>query len=193
MTGVLYGRFSRPHATLIYANEAVVAPYKDGAAFMLRFANARSTTLIDVDTEMIFTQLEPTANGDLSRRFYTMDLEVRHINLLTLSWTVVHAITPESPLWGQSEETLRQRAAEVLVMVRAFDDTFSQTVHSRKSYRHEEITWGAKYRKIFAAGSHGITELFLDKIHDYDEVALPDWPIAEEREKLDLRPIEFEK
>ena len=182
VTGVLYGRFSRPHAKLIYAKEAVVAPYKDGVAFMFRLANARNTTLIDVDVEIIYTQLEPLPNGDMARRFYNMELEVRHINFLTLSWTLVHPITPNSPLWGLSDVELSKRAAEVLVLVRAFDDTFSQTVHSRKSYRHEEITWGVKYRKIFASGDHGITELYLDKIHDYDQVVLPDWPTLEEEE-----------
>jgi len=168
-TGLLYGRFSRPSAKIIYSERMLVAPYKHGQALMFRLANERSSQLIEVEAQVLLSINEETA-GKTSRRFYNLDLEVKRINILTLSWTIVHPLDDSSPLSGMSKEDLDQLDAEFVVLIKAFDDTFSQTVHSRTSYQNEEIVWDAKFIPVFGPGEDGRTIIDLSKVGDYQKI-----------------------
>jgi inward rectifier potassium channel len=76
----------------------------------------------------------------------------------------VHPIDSESPLWGKSAEDLARLQAETLILIRAYDDTFSQTVRARHSYRHDEIAWGRKYAPAFFVDQQGDLVVELRKV-----------------------------
>ncbi|RYE28538.1 MAG: ion transporter, partial [Sphingobacteriaceae bacterium] len=143
-TGLLYGRFSRPSAKIKYSKNMVVAPYKDITGLMFRLANLRSNQLIEVEVSVSLTY-NAMIDGKPVRQFLPLELERKKIGLLTLSWTVVHPITEDSPLKIMDELFLKASEAEFLVMLKAFDDSFSQTVHSRTSYTDEEVVWNARF------------------------------------------------
>ncbi len=168
-TGLLYGRFSRPSAKIRYSKNMVVAPYKDITGLMFRLANFRSNQLIEVEVSVSLTY-NAMIDGKSIRQFLPLELERKKIGLLTLSWTVVHPITESSPLKTMNEEFLKSSEAEFLVMVKAFDDSFSQTVHSRTSYTDEEVIWDAKFISAISHDESGINVLELNKIDDLENI-----------------------
>ncbi len=166
-TGLLYGRFSRPSAQIIYSKNIIVAPYGDkGKGIMFRLANLRRNMLIDLDIEIIFSYNE-TVDGKVVRRFYPLELERRKVSVLTLNWTIVHPLDENSPLSDMSKEDLIKSEAGFAILLRAFDDTFSQTVHSRTQYQAHEIVWGAKFKPAFDRDEDGRIVLDLSKISDH--------------------------
>lgn len=167
-TGLVWGRFSRPVAKIIFSSHSVIAPYENITGFMFRVANQRKNQLIDVEAEVTLSRLETSGDGKRARRFYPLALERRTVTFFHLSWTVVHPIDEHSPLFGVTAEQLYGSEPEFLILLRAFDDTFSQTVHARTSYRAEEVVFGQKFKGIIQVGKDGMTEIELDKIHDYE-------------------------
>src|ERR1700681_3038246 len=89
--GVIFNRFSRPSARIIYSRNAIVAPYRDKTALEFRIANGRSSQLIEVQIQVILTKVEQV-DGITARKFYALDLERHRVVFFALSWTVVHTI-----------------------------------------------------------------------------------------------------
>lgn len=170
-TGLLYGRFSRPSAKIKYSDHLLVAPYRDGKGIMFRLTNLRRNTLIDLQMEVIFSYNEDV-NGKPVRRFISLELERKRVSILTLSWTVVHPLNNDSPIKDMSAEEMESTGATFAVLLKAFDDTFSQTVHSRTSYMNNEMVWGARFKPAFDRDEEGRIVLNLDKIDDYELVNL---------------------
>lgn len=140
-TGLLFGRFSRPAARLAFSRQMVVAPYQSGTGLQFRVANRRSNNLMEVEARLMLTTVETSEQG-LQRKYKPLRLERHIVQFLPLSWTIVHPIDQDSPLWGKKPEDLANYQAEFLITIKAFDDTFFQTVHVRYSYRHDEVVWG---------------------------------------------------
>jgi inward rectifier potassium channel len=170
-TGLLYGRFSKPSAKIKYSKHLLVAPYQNGKGLMFRLTNLRHNILIDLSMEVIFSYNEEV-NGKLERRFVSLPLERKKVSVLTLSWTVVHPLDDDSPLKDMTPEDLENSGATFAVLLKAFDDTFSQTVHSRTSYMYDEMVWGARFRPAFDRDEDGRLMLNLDKIDDHELVEL---------------------
>jgi inward rectifier potassium channel len=173
VTGVMFARFSRPTARILYSRNAVVAPYRGGTALEFRIANARSSQLIDVQVQAILTKIEPTTGGSTVRKFYELPLERQRVVFFPLSWTVVHPIDANSPMWRLTQQDLTAAEAELLVLLIATDETISATVHSRSSYEVDEIVWGARFANMFLRSeSEGIIGMNLDRIHEIEAVPL---------------------
>ncbi len=160
-TGLLYGRFSRPSARLAFSEKAIVAPYRDGTGLEFRLANKRQNVLVDLEATVILMTVV-NAGGIQKREYQQLALERSNVYFLALTWTVVHPVDERSPLFGKSKEDLAAQQAEILILVRAFDDTFSQVVHSRYSYRFDEIVWGAKFLPAFRVTEEGGMNLELN-------------------------------
>lgn len=171
-TGLLYGRFSRPVSHVRFSRKAVFAPYLDVNGWMFRIINARANQLIDVQVEVSLSRLETKPDGTRYRKYYSLDLERNQVNFFPANWTLVHPITDDSPLHGCTPDDLESSDAEFLILLRATDDTFSQSVHSRYSYRHNEILWGRKFRAMFDGSKTGLTALDLNKLDETDEAPL---------------------
>ena len=169
-TGVIFSRFSRPSARIVYSRNAIVAPYRDKTALEFRIANGRTSQLIEVQIQVILTRLEQV-DGTMARKFYDLDLERHRVVFFALSWTVVHPIDPNSPMWGFTQKDLLGADAEILILLTGIDETVSQTVHSRTSYKADEIVWGAKFANMFTrTEADGIIGMNLNRIHDIEIV-----------------------
>lgn len=173
-TGLLYGRFSRPVAHIRFSKRAVFAPYLDVNGWMFRIINARANQLIDVQVEVSLSRLETKPDGTPYRRYYGLNLERSKVNFFPTNWTLVHPITTESPLYGCTPEDLAETDAEFLILLRAMDDTFSQVVHSRYSYRHDEVQWGQKFRPMFDGSQAGLVTVDLEGLDNTDPAQLND-------------------
>jgi inward rectifier potassium channel len=173
LTGLLYGRFARPVLRLQRSEQALISPYKDGVALMFRIANARSNPLMECEGELLLSYKENTS-GAGQRRFITLELERKKISSLSLSWTIVHPITEESPLFGWTDKEMKELDAEFIFTLKAFDETYAQTVHARISYLHTEVYRGGRFKPMFSRSPNGdSTRLQLDLISEFEVVKLP--------------------
>jgi len=172
-TSLLYGRFSKPIAHILYSDKAIIAPYLDVTGFMFRIVNERANQLIDLHVEVAMSILEKEPSGKNARRYYGLSLERNKVNFFPTNWTLVHPITQESPMFGLNKDELLNREAEFLILIKATEDTFNQSVHSRISYHAREIVFGAKFTSMFIEGDTlGLSTLDLTKLSDIQEVSL---------------------
>lgn len=150
VTGLLFARISRPTANVLFSSHAVVAPYQGITALEFRVANARSNELIEVSAKVIVSRFEKV-DGVHTRRYYPLKLERESVVFLPLTWTVVHPVEQDSILYGETADSMRNSNAEVLVLLKAFDETFSTIVQTRTSYTYDDIVWGARFANAFMA------------------------------------------
>jgi inward rectifier potassium channel len=163
-TGLMFARFSRPSARLLFSERMVMAPYRTGTSLQFRIANQRRNVLMEVEADMMLMTVERDASGQLRRNFVELPLERKRIFFLALTWTIVHPVTETSPLWGKTRADLERLQAEVLILLKGYDDTFSQVVHSRYSYRWDEIAWSARFVTAFDVAPQGHLVLDLARI-----------------------------
>ncbi len=178
-TGVMFARFSRPTARILFSIRALIMPYRDITAFAFRIANQRSNQLIEMEATVMLSRFE-MEGGRRVRRFHTLELERSQVALFPLTWTIVHPIDENSPLYGFSKRELDESDVEFIILLSGFDETFSQTVHTRSSYKGDEVIWGAKFRSVFEEQTdHGELAVDVSRINDYDLMALPEPPHPE--------------
>lgn len=166
ITGLLFARFARPTAAVTFSRRAVVAPFRGGRALMIRMANRRKNELIELAATLSYSFVE-TVDGDSVRRYRPLDLDRARVTFFPLAWTIVHPITPASPLWGLSAEQLEARDAEFLLLLSGIDDTFAATVHARTSYKTSELVWDAKFTNIFnAPDDDGVLSMDISRLDE---------------------------
>jgi inward rectifier potassium channel len=171
-TGLLFGRFSKPMAFLKFSHNALIAPYNDTTALMIRLTPFKNTNFTDADAK-ITVGISVEEKGQISNKFYSLDLEMDKINALTLSWTLVHPITEDSPFYQFSKKDFETINGEILVYIKTFDDMFSNTVAIRTSYTFEEVVYGAKFQPMYSRNSNNTkTILHLDKLNHFDLINL---------------------
>ena len=174
MTGLIYGRFSRPRAYLLFSPNIIISPYKDGMALMLRLATYKNNHLTDVEAAATLA-LHIKENGKTVTKFYPLHLELSKIQSLALSWTIVHNITEESPLYHYTKDEVAETQMEVIVIIKAFDDHFSNVVQQRTSYSYKQVVYGAKFLPMFERAPDGnYTIMELNKINAYELVKMPE-------------------
>ncbi|HXY39709.1 MAG TPA: ion channel [Vicinamibacteria bacterium] len=166
-TGLLFARFSRPTARIVFSRRAVVAPFHGRTAFMFRLANERSSQLTEVSATVSLSRLEDAPSGPV-RRFRELRLDRPRVAFLPLHWVAVHPIDDMSPLAGVSPEEFARSQAEVLILVSGTDEVFSQVVHARTSYRADEVVWGARFADMFLRTEEGLVGVDLRRIHDLE-------------------------
>ena len=162
-TGLTFGRFSRPSARIAFSERILMAPYQEQSSLQCRIANLRPNILMELEANLILMTVEGTP-GNMKRRFEPLKLERDKIYFLALTWTIVHPLDETSPLYGKTAQDLERLQAEFVILIKAFDDTFSQTVHSRYSYRYDELAWQAKFYPAFEINETGDMILNVDRV-----------------------------
>lgn len=148
ITGVVFARFARPTAKILFSDVTVIAPYRGIEGLMFRMVNGRNNQLIEVKVQMLFARFVEES-GKSVRRFDFLELERNRVTFFPLAWTVVHPIDDDSPLKGLGQNDLDRMDAELLVLISAIDETFSQEVHTRTSYKPNDIRCGHKFVNIY--------------------------------------------
>jgi inward rectifier potassium channel len=167
-TGMLYGRFSKPSAKIKYSTCAVLAPYQDINGFMFRVVNPQSNQLLEVEVSVSLSVKR--ANSQL-RDFFSLELERPKVVFLPSIWTIVHPINSISPLYKLTKEDVLEKDAEFIIMMKAFDESFSQTVYSRSSYKASEIKWAEKFVYLIKQEKDGIS-LDISRIDETEKAEL---------------------
>ena len=153
-TGLLYGRFVKPKAHLKFSHNAIIAPFKENTALMFRLAPIKNASLSNMMVR-VTVSLMLKENGKLINKFFNLPLQINTLDTFVTTWTIVHPIDEQSPLWKMNFDEMTNKDLEILVYVRAYDEDFSSTVVKRTSYTHEEVIFGAKFKPAFYEDPNG--------------------------------------
>lgn len=176
-TGLLFARVARPTAAVLFSTRAVIGPYHDKAAFMFRIANGRSNQLMELEAKVLYSRIHDTV-----RTYDQLSLERTRVVFFPLSWTIVHPIDESSPLFGVTAEQLTATDAEFMIMLSGVDETFSQNVHARSSYKPPEIMFGHRFSNIYnPVDANGVVSIDVRKLSETQPATsgqrgLPDGP-----------------
>ena len=170
-TGLLFARFTRPTAALLFSRRAVIAPYNDRQALMFRIVNRRRNEIIELGAQVIFSAIEPDDRGGTVRRYAPLPLERNKVTFFPLSWTIVHPIDEASPLANRTAEDLDRAEAEILVLLSGIDEALEQPIHMRSSYRASEIVWNARFQSMFLqADARSRVSVDISRVHEIEHV-----------------------
>ncbi len=164
-TGLIFARFSRPTARVMFSSVAVVARYDGAPTLMFRAANQRRNRILEASVNVMLVRNERTAEGQVMRRFYDLALARHHNPTFTLTWTIMHPIDASSPLHGTDAETLRVQQAEIIASISGLDESFAQTIHARKTYRPDDIRWGWRLADIIGRTADGRLAVDYARFH----------------------------
>lgn len=172
MAGISFARFARPVARILFSQSAIIAPYRGGRAFMFRIANQRSSQLIDLEARVLLSRRKRDGATSSDREFLQLALERDRVAFFPLTWTIVHPIDEKSPLRDWDGPDLMECDAEFLILLNAFEETFSQTVHTRSSYKAAEVIWGARFLSMFEPPDERGISVDIHKLHEIEKVTV---------------------
>jgi inward rectifier potassium channel len=165
-TGLVFARFSRPTARIMFSKVAVVGPHNGKPALTVRLANQRQNQLLAAHVSMTLVRDERTAEGSLLRRFYDLKLVRDHSPVFALTFTVIHEIDTQSPLHGATAERMIEVNAELVITASGVDETLVQPVQARASYLPHEILWGYRFADIIGWTEDGRRAIDYRRFHD---------------------------
>lgn len=169
LTGLSFAKFSKPESHILFSKNILIAPNphkNDNPSLQFRIVNTSKNQLIDMEARVTLTWLEEV-DGTFKRKFERLDLELESIHLFPLNWTIIHMIDKKSPLNGLSKTQMLAKNMELLILVKGFDDTYSQKIHSKRSYGFSELVDGARFISMY---EHTPTRtlLHLAQIHNFE-------------------------
>jgi inward rectifier potassium channel len=148
VTGLVFSKFSRPTSRVMWSDKAIISVRDGVRSLMFRVANIRANQIVEAQVRVALARNEKTKEGESVRRFYDLKL-VRERNVMfVLTWTVIHPITPDSPLFGMDQAQLTETMAQLVCSLIGIDETFSQTVHARHGYFASDIVWNQRFADI---------------------------------------------
>lgn len=166
VTGMIFAKFSRPTARVLFSRVAVMTRRDGVPCLMFRMANRRGNQIVEARVHVVLALTETTAEGEIIRALHDLAMAREQNALFALSWTAIHPITEQSPLFRVTRESLLAKEAEIIVSLTGLDETFSQTVHARHSYVPEEIVWNARFVDILSRAPDGRRQVDYSRFHD---------------------------
>jgi len=170
MTGLIFARFSRPNARLLFANNPVISNQEGKPTLMIRFANERHNVIGNATARLWLLRDEVSREGGALRRFYELPLVRNEHPVLALSWTLYHVLSGESPLYRLDANDLAASGVSLVVVVSGYDVVAAQIVHARKSYDHSDILFGHRYADILDTTEDGRLRIDYGRFHETIEV-----------------------
>jgi inward rectifier potassium channel len=165
-TGMIFAKFSRPTARVLFSRHAVITTRDGVPCLMFRMANQRGNQIVEARIHVVLARNETTLEGESLRRLYDLEMMRAQNALFALSWTAIHPLIEDSPLHRATPESLAADEAEIIVSLTGLDETFSQTVHARHSYVADEIAWGARFVDILSRTPDGRRRVDYTRFHD---------------------------
>jgi len=166
VTGLMFAKFSRPTARVLFSRVAVVAPFNGIATLMFRAANERRNQILEAQMRMNLVRNEVTTEGQSMRRFYDLKLVRSRTSIFSITWTVMHTIDETSPLYGATTDSLVKVEAEIVITFTGIDETVSQAIHARHSFSAQKILWNMRFVDILSRTPDGKVSIDYDRFHD---------------------------
>jgi len=182
VTGLVFAKFSRSTARVIFTNEAVIGPMNGVPTLMFRLSNQRGNQIVGAHLRVALGRTEKTTEGETFYR--TLDLKLQRDHLLSLSraWVAMHTIEASSPLFGETPESAAEKEIELQILVVGLDDISMQTVHAGHRYFAHQLLWGRRFVDIVSEAPDGDIVLDLRKFHDTEPTSpTPEFPYPREQ------------
>jgi len=166
MTGLIFARFARPNARLLFAENPVVSNYEGKPTLMVRFVNERHNIIGNANAKLWLLRNVVSQEGQTQRRFYELPLLRNEHPALALSWTLYHVLDEKSPLYGLDADAIGAIKASLVVVVTGYDVVAAQTIHARRSYDHTDIRFGRHYANILDDLDDGRLRINYARFHE---------------------------
>jgi inward rectifier potassium channel len=166
MTGLIFARFSRPSARLLFADNPVISSHDGEPALMIRLANERHNIISNANARLWLFKNIVSTEGQSFRRFYELPLLRNESPALALSWTLFHIIDEASPFHGLTADDLESMQVSLVMVVSGYDVVAAQTVHARKAYEYPDIRFGHRYAEILGTAEDGRLRIDYGRFHD---------------------------
>jgi len=166
MTGLIFARFSRPNARLLFADNAVISNHEGKLTLMVRFVNERHNIIANAAAKLWLLRNEMSLEGREFRRFYELPLVRNEHPALALSWTLYHVIDEQSPLYGLSAADFAAADVSLVVVVSGYDAVAAQTIHARRNYEYPAILFGQRYADILDRTEDGRIRIDYGRFHE---------------------------
>ncbi len=173
VTGLSFAKFSRATARVLFSRVAVVYKRDGVPALLFRVANQRGNQIVEANIHVVLARNATTAEGESLRQLHDLRMVRERHALFALSWTAIHLITEDSPLYGATPQSLAASDSEIIVSLTGFDESFAQMVHARHSYVPDEIIWGARFVDILSRTPDGHRIVDYTHFHDVIRVDTP--------------------
>ena len=170
ITGLLYGRFSKPKANIKFSENIILREFNDGRAIMFRLMNSRKTVMIEPEINVTLSITEKDKSGVFKREFFALKLERDNLVYLPTIWTVVHQIDENSPLFKYTDKEIENLDAFLYILSNYHEESFSQKVYQIHSYDFDKLEFGVKYLPSASFDAEGYTVLDHDKLSEVEKM-----------------------
>ena len=178
-TGLVFAKFSRASARVLFTEHVTISPMNGVPTLRLRLGNQRGNQIVDAKVRMQMMRTEKLQEGGVFYRMLDVTLVRDRVLSLSRSWTALHVIDKDSPLFGQSPESMAAMEAEIHVLLVGLDDTTLQPMHALHRYFTHQILWGSTHVDILTEAEDGVMELNLSRFHHHKPSdPTPDFPYS---------------
>ncbi len=165
-TGLIFTRFSRPRARVLFARNPVITTLDAAPTLMIRFANARHNMIADARAKLWLIKIERSAEGQIFRRFHRLALARDESPVFALSWTIMHVVDEASPLAGWTAADFASSDATLVVMIEGHDESSAVLLHARKNYAAADVAYDHDYVDVMSADADGLVSIDFDMFHE---------------------------
>lgn len=166
VTGLLFARFSRPTARVMFSNVLVVSTFNGAPTLMLRAGNERNNLILEATVRASLIRKEETLEGERFYRVYDLKLERERTSAFALSWTVMHTIDAASPLYGKTRDDLVADEARINISISGLDETLNENVHARHDYEAQQVLFGCRFVDILFERDDSVWAVDFSKFHE---------------------------
>ena len=168
VTGLVFAKFSRPTARVVFSRNAVITRFDGVPSLLVRMANERGNQIAEAQAHLVLLRTERTPEGEEVRRMIDLRLVRGQSAFFAFTWLIVHPITRESPLFGETAESLRAKDVDLVASMTGLDETLSQSVHARHAWTTEQILWGHRFADVLVNGADGRRAIDYRKFNDVE-------------------------
>jgi len=170
MTGLIFVRFSRPIARVVFSQSIVIAPLNGRPTLMVRVGNENQHSMVEAEFRIMFSRDEPLLEGGDFRYFYVLKLHFDRLTVFPAALTLRHTIDEKSPLFGATPESLEASRVLLLVSVVGIDPVIAAPVQIQKDYSWNDVRFGERFVDIYTELEPGRLSVDYGRLHETEPV-----------------------
>jgi inward rectifier potassium channel len=168
VTGLVFAKFSRPTARVIFSRNVLVTTFDGVPSLLFRMANERGNQIAEAQAHLVLLRTERTPEGEEVRRIHDLRLHRSQSAFFAFTWLVVHPITPQSPLHGETAASLREKGVDLVASVTGLDETLGQTIHARHAWSPADILWDHRFADVLVTLPDGRRAIDYRRFHEVE-------------------------
>eukprot|EP00792_Barthelona_sp_PAP020_P007133 TRINITY_DN3115_c2_g11_i1.p1 TRINITY_DN3115_c2_g11~~TRINITY_DN3115_c2_g11_i1.p1 ORF type:complete len:348 (+),score=78.79 TRINITY_DN3115_c2_g11_i1:716-1759(+) len=171
ITGLMFAKFSRPTAKVIFSEVAVIhdrdSMNENLKVLKFRCANGRHNNIVEANirVSLVANVFDETVKS-MIRKSYSLVLDRDQTLLFGLTWTVSHLIDESSPIYGWDRNKFIDSDAEIVVSFTGVDGTMLETIYARYGYDSSKLLFDRSFVNILSVLPDGRNMLNYEKFHE---------------------------